>query len=378
MKKLLFLINTLNVGGAEKVLVNTVSSLDPKKYRITVQTVLDSGENKQDLPPDVRYKTMIRTKNLFLCKLLSKLLLEFLGPGFVYRFYVKDDYDYEIAFLEGQPTRILSRSDNRLAKKYAWVHTDLNVYPNSAYCYGSEKGEEAAYRRYDRVFCVSETVRNEFLKKYPIGEDCVDVVYNILDDRAVCEAAKEAGALPAGPKPVLISVGRLVPQKGYERLLRVHLRLVREGLRHSLVIIGDGEQRDALAGFVRQNGLDDTVSFLGYQSNPYQYINKADLFVCSSYAEGFSTVVSEAVLCGTPVLSTEVAGAREPVENPRCSIIIENSEEALYKGLRSLLQDSAKLKDLAEDLESRKVSLRKEYLIAEFERKLFKHPGRRT
>ena len=371
MKKILFLINTLHAGGAEKILVNTVNSLDPGKYQITVQTVLDSGENKRFLAPYIRYKTMIRTKNTLLRRIMSKILLHFLGAGFVYRFLVKDDYDYEIAFLEGQPTRIISKSDNRQARKYAWVHTDLNAYPNSAFCYGSQAGEEAAYRVYDKIVCVSESVKKEFLKKYPIGEDRVDVVYNIIDDLAVGKAAMGSVELPPGPKPVLITVGRLVPQKGYDRLLRVHQRLIQEGLRHSLVIIGDGEQREALFGFVQQNGLSDTVTFLGYRSNPYQYISKADLFVCSSYAEGFSTVVSESVLCGTPVVSTEVAGAKEPADRPRCSVVVENSEEGLYGALRTLLAEPEKLTALYEDLEVRKAGLTKEYLTAEFERKLF-------
>lgn len=371
MKKVLFLINTLNAGGAERILVDTVNSLDPRKYQITVQTVQDVGAHRKYLSSHIRYKSMIRTKNAFVRGFLSRLILRLLGPGFVYRFFVKDDFDYEIAFLEGQPTRILSRSTNRRARRYAWIHTDLNAYPDSVLCYGSEAAEKAAYQVYDKVICVSESVKAEFLKKYPLEEHRVQVVYNIIDDLAVCEAAKEPAVLPAGRKPVLISVGRLVKQKGYDRLLRVHHRLIREGLLHSLVLIGDGEQREALLDFVQQNGLSDTVSFLGYQSNPYPYICKADLFVCSSYAEGYSTVVSEAVLCGTPVLSTEVAGAREPADWPRCSVVVENSEEGLYEGLRTLLMEPEKLAALQDDLEIRKCGLRKSHLVAEFERKLF-------
>lgn len=371
MKKVLFLINTLKAGGAEKVLVDTVNSLDPAKYQITVQTVLDAGEYRNNLSGHIRYKSMIRTRNALLRRIMVNLLFKLLGAGLTYRLFVADGYDYEIAFLEGQPTKILSRSGSRSARRYAWVHTDLNSNPNSVRAYGSPEGEAAAYESFDKVICVSESVRSEFLKKYPVDEARVDVLYNIVDDRAICEAAREAALLPGGVKPVLICVGRLVPQKGFDRLLKVHLRLIREGFAHSLVIVGDGEQREMLQSFVNENGLSDTVTFLGYQSNPHKYVSRADLFVCSSYAEGYSTVVSEAVLCGTPVLSTDVAGAREPVTNPRCSIIVENSEKALYEGLRALLQDPEKLKALTEDAHFRRASLRKEHLLAEFERKLF-------
>lgn len=371
MKKILFLINTLNAGGAEKVLVDVVNSLDTQKYLVTVQTVLDGGENKRFLSPVIRYKTMIRTKNVCLRRMLSALYLKILGAGFIYRLFVKERYDYEIAFLEGQPTRIISKSTNRMAKKYAWIHTDLNAYPNSMLAYGSQDREEEAYRAFDKVICVSEDVKREFLRKYRINQNRVEVLYNIIDDTAIAERAREQVQLPVNAKPVFISVGRMVPQKGYDRLLRVHQRLIREGYRHSLVLIGDGEQRAALSAFVQANGLSDTVTFLGYQSNPYKYVSRSDLFICSSYAEGYSTVVSEAVLCDTPVLSTAVSGANEPQNCPRCSIVVDNNEDALYESLKDILEDPGKLMALHDDLEQRKATLRKDHLVAELERRLF-------
>ena len=371
MKKILFLINSLKAGGAEKVLVDTVNSLDPNKYQITVQTLLDTGENKQYLSSHVRYKTIVRAKNAFVRRVLINLLLKVLRADLVYRFFIKEDYDYEIAFLEGQPTKIISKSTNLKSKKYAWVHIDLNAFPNSIYAYGTPEREEAAYRCFDKVICVSEAVKKEFLNKYPIDERRVDVLYNIIDDREICSASMDSVELPDMPKPMLISVGRLARQKGYDRLLRIHRRLIQEGLVHSLVLIGDGDLREELTSFVQQSGLSDTVRFLGYQSNPHKYVSKADLFVCSSYAEGYSTVVSEAVLCNTPVLSTNVAGSSEPAECPRCSIIVENSEDALYEAIKSLLEDPEKLTALYVDLEQRKTALKKDNLISAFEQKLF-------
>lgn len=371
MKKILFLINTLKAGGAEKVLVDTVNSLDPNKYQITVQTLLDTGENKKFLSPHVRYKTVIRAKNAFVRRVMSTLLLKVLSADLAYRLFIKEEYDYEIAFLEGQPTKIISKSTNLKGKKFAWVHIDLNAFPDSVRSYGAQENEEAAYRCFDKVICVSEAVKKEFLKKYPIEASRVDVLYNVIDDEAICLASKEAAELPDTPGPVLISVGRLTHQKGYDRLLRIHHRLIQEGLLHSLVLIGDGDQREALTSFVQRNGLSDTVTFLGYQSNPHKFVSKADLFVCSSYAEGYSMVVSEAVLCNTPVLATNVAGISEPVDHPRCSIIVENSEDALYEALKLLLREPEKLSALYVDLEQRKAALKRDHLISEFERKLF-------
>lgn len=371
MAKILFLINTLYGGGAEKVLIETVNSLDSGKHQITVQTVFDSGDAREKLSPNIRYKTIVPFKNSFLRKALVGMMIKACRARWIYNLLVREDYDYEISFLEGFPTKIISESTNKNSKKFGWVHTDLNAFPDSVHVFGSEENEKKAYERLDKVFCVSESVKNELQQKYGLDDGKVRVVYNIVDDEAIVNASKEAVELPSTLRPALISVGRLVNQKGYERLLRVHYRLIGEGHMHSLMIVGDGEDRGKLERYIRENQLCNTAFLLGCQDNPYKYMSKADLFVCSSYAEGYSTVVTESVLCSTPVLSTEVAGANEPANMPRCSIVVDNSEEALYESLRLLLAQPEKLEALYGDLGLRKAQLRKKTLLEEFERAVF-------
>lgn len=371
MTKVLFFINTLGCGGAETVLVETANSLDRKKYDVTVQTITDAGVNKQKLVPHIKYKSIIRCRNPVLKYIWTQIVMKLLGAKYIYRFFVQDNYDYEIAFLEGWPTKVISHSTNKNAKKYAWVHTDLNAFPDSYRAYGSEQKEGEAYRRFDRIFCVSECARSELLKKYRLDENKLRVVYNILDDQAIRNAAKEENPLPLVTRPLLISVGRLIPQKGYERLLRVHHRLIEEGLQHTLVILGDGPQKENLSDYIHQNSLSATALLMGYQPNPHKYVSRADLFVCSSMAEGYSMVISEAVLCGTPVISTDVTGVREPLDCPRCSMVIDNTEAAIYCALRDLLLNPEKLKGLRQEMDKRASGLTKHHLLNEFEGKVF-------
>ncbi len=371
MTKILFFINTLGVGGAESVLVETVNSLDKEKYDITVQTITDTGPCKQKLAPHIRYKSIIRCKNPVLYSIWIQILFRLCGAKFMYRFFVKEDYDYEIAFLEGWPTKVISCSTNRKGKKIAWVHTDLCAFPDSYRAYGSEQKEENAYRKFDKVFCVSECARLALKKKYNLDESRLGVVYNIIDEQAIREKAKEEIHLKSVTRPVFISVGRLIPQKGYERLLRIHRRLIHEGLSHTLLILGDGPQREMLDRYICENNLSDTARLLGYQPNPHKYVSKADVFICSSVAEGYSTAVTEAVICGVPVVSTDVAGAREPWDAPRCSIIIDNDEDALYHTLKELLAHPEKLETLRQNTQQRISNLTKKHLVAEFERKVF-------
>ena len=368
--KILFLIGTLGVGGAEKVLIDLVNNLDPQKYQITVQTLIDIGEKRAALSPNIRYRSIVRFKSGFLRDIATKILLKILPARFIYRAFVKDGYDCEIAFLEGFPTKILAYSDDPKGKTYAWVHTDLNAFPDSYRAYGSEEKEGRAYRKFDRIFCVSEGVKTAIQKKYALDDATLDVVYNIMDDKAVYDGIKETSDFLPAIRPYFISVGRLIEQKGYERLLRVHRRLIGEGLFHTLAIIGDGPLKETLVDYIEKNSLSETAFLLGYQSNPHKYVKDADLFVCSSLAEGYSTAVGEAVLSGTPVLSTDVAGAREPFRSPRCSIVIDNDEEALYDALRALLQNPKELVALRSGLEARQEGLRKDFLLAEFEKKV--------
>ena len=96
--------------------------------------------------------------------------------------------------------------------------------------------------------------------------------------------------------------------------------------------------------FLAEKGNSESFTFLGFQENPYKYVSKADLFVCSSRREGFSTAVSEALVLGVPVVSTDCSGARELLgEHDEYGLVTENNEEALYQGVRRVLDDPALL-----------------------------------
>lgn len=371
MKKVLFLIGSLQGGGAEKVLIDTVNCLDPEKYEITIQTLFDDGVHKERLSDKVRYKTIVKTKFALIKKVIGKLLFFYLPSNAVYNFFIKDSYDYEIAFLEGLPTKLISRSTERNSKKIAWVHTDLKDNPDSYRAFGSPQKEQAAYECFDKVLCVSKAVEAAFVDKYAPKKPKVGTLYNILDDEAIIAASKENVILPTELKPCLISVGRLTQQKGYDRLLRIHKRLMEEGLTHSLLIIGEGELRAEFEKYIEENDLSRSVFLLGFQKNPYKYISKADAFVCSSYAEGFSTVITEAVLCGTPVIATDVAGNREPEEAPRCSVLASNNETTLYEALQDIVMNPEILKKYKQELNETQTFWRKKKLLDTFEKYVF-------
>ena len=332
MIKILFFIETLKSGGAEKVMIDLVNHMDQTKFDITVQTVWPSDAPKY-LVPGIRYKSMYNAEN----KANHLRYRAEAESGMAYRLHVKDDYDIECAYLEMGPTKVMSASTNKEAKKLAWVHCDLSGKVKDAEAFVSKSGKQ--YRRFDEVICVSETARASFRNLF--GDDPPSrVLYNVFDDEEIRRKAQEPLEIPAdGTKPIIAAVGRLSPEKGYDRLLRVSRRLLDDGVEHAVWLIGDGPERESLERSVCDYQMSDRVRFLGFQSNPYPYMKAADLGVCSSHFEGFSTFAVECMILGKPFVTTECSGMREILGDSQFGLITENQEEALYSGLKRMLTD---------------------------------------
>ena len=123
-------------------------------------------------------------------------------------------------------------------------------------------------------------------------------------------------------------------------MIRIQKRLIEEGYKTHLCIFGEGNQKAELEKFADNYGIADSVTFFGYQTNPYKYVKRCSLFVCASHSEGFSTATTEALILGTPVVTTLVSGMKELLgENNEWGIVTENNEEALYQGMKQLIDD---------------------------------------
>ena len=337
-RKVMFLIYSLCGGGAERVLVETVNHLDPEKYDITLQALFHDDTRAKLLAPHVHYRTAFRIRSAPLQKLVSGVVQYLLPPKWVYQWFLKGDYDVEAAFLEAFPTKMLAYSTNRKAKKYAWVHIDVNTYTRQDRLFRSLGHQKWCYEQFDHIYCVSENVRESFVKKFGLA-DRVSVAYNILDEAAIRRKKDEPCTDIPHDRFLMVSVGSLIPRKGFGRLLDCCARLKAEGFAFRLLILGKGELEAALHEAIRANHLEDTVQLLGFRTNPYPYIAAADLYVCPSYVEGFSTVVSEAVVLGVPILTTDSSGMKEILGESEYGLVTENSDESLYTGLHRMLAE---------------------------------------
>ena len=185
---------------------------------------------------------------------------------------------------------------------------------------------------------VAETVRDAFLQNCNYTGKSL-VLYNTNESGQVVEKAAEPASLP-GEGFRWCGMGKVTENKGFDRMIRIQGKLKAAGISAHLYILGEGPQMEELKELAKTEGVSDSVSFLGYQTNPYKYLAKCDLFVCASHSEGFSTAATEALIVGTPVVTTLVSGMREMLgENNEWGIIAENDEEALYQGIKRMLDD---------------------------------------
>ena len=174
------------------------------------------------------------------------------------------------------------------------------------------------------------------------------MLYNTNDDVAIREKANLPPTEPFSKRHLtLAAVGRLSEEKQYDMLLHVHKRLLDEGFSHDLWIVGEGAERGKLEAYITENGLSDSVRLFGFQSNPYPYMKAADLLVCSSSYEGLSTFVTEGLILGKPIVTTECSGMRELLGDSEYGLITDNSEEALLTGVRQLLSDGSRRSEYA-------------------------------
>ena len=353
MKKLLFGITGLTLGGAERVLVDLTNKLCDK-YDITILTIYAKGELEKQLNPKVNLKSLYDVRYDELSKkqkILIPLKLYF-NKNRVYKKKIKGDYDVEIAFLEGPITRLFSVK-NKKTRKIAWIHNDISlVFGTGIKAKIKKEADRKIYSKYDELIFVSrdnmkkfrevykDTVRNEYLE--PVKKD---VIYNYIESKNVIEKAEAKQDVTFDENKLnFVTVARLVPQKAIDRIIKVHNKLIENKLDHNFYVIGDGPEKEKLENMVKEYNVSNTFHLLGKKENPYPYIKNSDYFCLLSNFEGYGMVLEEAKILGKSIIITNTA-AREAVEKYENSLIIENNEEKIYEELKKIIENNNKNKE---------------------------------
>ena len=362
-KRILIVNDEMVVGGVARVLNNLLTTLvKTTDYEIDLLVLHKHGEMLKGVPKEVRVLEgskffsvidlplgqLIKSKNLAL--IARKLYLVFLMKAGMIGNKIKrerkkmklDSYDVEIAFKEGFCTIFVANGNSK--KKVNWVHLDYKVQNvSSNYMPLLKKtlslmDEQVAVSKvaaasYQEVFELSKPVK---VIHNIIQEDLIKQKYNVEIDETRSTFFKQEAL-------TFISVGRLVDQKGYDRLLEIHHRLIQEGLLHHIMIIGGGEDEAVLKQKIKAYQVEETFKLIGYRENPFPYFKLADCFLLPSRYEGLPTVVFESLLCLTPVLATKVAGIEEQLKNNEYGIVVDNNENSFYEGMKDLIKHPEQL-----------------------------------
>lgn len=340
MKKILFMIPTLDHGGAEKVLVNQVNNMDKTKFDITVLTLFGGGVNRQFLKPHIKDKYVFKKQFPGNTKLFNLF-----SPRLLYKHFIKEHYDIIVSYLEGPTARIVSGCTDKKTKLVSWIHCRMENEKAASVGFRNFQEAKNCYNEFDYTACVSKWVKDYFTNTFNFNKP-IGVLYNTIETDEILEKSSEQvnDINFSDDCYNICSVGKITQVKGFDRLARIHKRLLDDGIKNHVYIFGIGEDKAKIKSYLTENNIQDTFTFMGYSTNPYKYVKKCDLYVCSSHSEGFSTSVTESLVVGTPVVTTLCSGMKEMLgENNEYGIVTENDEEALYDGIKKILMEKGLL-----------------------------------
>lgn len=310
-------VNVMYLNRGEMITTNRPKDIPKKIYRVVYQRLLKKY-------PKILYKRKLKNKV----------------------------YDIEFAAIHGFMDEVLN-SPLKSSKKLMWIHNDLMQVSG----YTPEKIRR--FFHYDKVMVISEKIQDTFLDlaKTDIEKHKIVRIYNPLDTEEILTKSEKSIVNYTFDKevPTFISVGTVFPQKGFDRLLKVHKRLLDEGFKHKVLIVGDGYDFESVKKLKSELGVDETATMLGFTDNPYPYFKAADFYILSSRYEGFPTVLFEAITLKKNIIATDVSGVNEMLEHGKLGLVTENSENGIYEGMKKALIDPDHFLTYQKNLENYKM-----------------------
>lgn len=343
-----FFLHALNAGGAQRASINLANGLVDSGWDVDVVVAHHYGELRGQLAKDVNVVDL-GTPHVPLLGVGASL------PGLV-------------RYLRAERPAVLFSAMTYVsvvaipATKLAGSHTA--VVPTEHTTFGMQDDPKerlvarlasVLYPLADRIVAVSSGVEESVLEGTRASPGQLAVVYNPVVTSGL---RAKATAEPEHPwigqeHEIVISAGRLEPEKDYETLLRAFARLYRNRPTARLLVLGDGSLRPELHRLATSLGVDDVVSFPGFVDNPYGFMRRSDVYVLSSRREGLPTALVEAMACGCPVVATDCpSGPREILQDGRLGPLVPVGDDAaLAAAIESVLdnpQDTRELRERAD------------------------------
>nr|WP_039965600.1 glycosyltransferase [Bergeyella zoohelcum] len=342
--KVLFRLRSLEMGGVPRVVLDLLRNLPKDKFDLTLMLNLYQGELVSEIPKDIKLIVVEKgreqmSKNPLIQKLqlgFRRLRLEIYNkfPALLYALKVKGNYDIEVSPGYAEFEMVLN-SPNKKSKKIGWFHTDVS--------YDKDQNRVLKrielMKRFDWMIFGAIQTRQVIEDLYGVTYPKSSVIYNVIK---LSEARDKSEAFPVEYRvhPVFSSMGRLHSRKGYHTLAKVHKRLLDEGLRHSIAVIGGGNEMENLKKQSQELGIEKTFLLLDSQKNPWPYIKASDYFILPSQSESYPLTIGEVMGLNKPIISTNVGGIPEMIEDNVDGVLVNYDEEEIFQAMKRFLTDS--------------------------------------
>lgn len=365
---LLFLITSLSGGGAERVLVDILKGINKKLFNVHLAVEKLEGEYLPLIPDDIQ--TIVLSKENSLSpikriKLLNSVIEEYA-------------IDVAIGFMQG-PNKTIMRSKLLSKNNYKTILTEhnnpkLNYHKSSSYLIKALRVFEMKflYKKSDKIITVSEGIKNFLVDQWSIKQEKITVIYNPVDIKKIRNKLKENVEFDWGALQnfkIIIAIGRLVEQKGYQDLLNV-FKIVKTSVPSKLLILGKGPLENELRNLATELGLIDDLYMLGFVDNPWTFLKNSDLYLSTSKWEGFHLTIVESMACGTLPVATDCNyGPREIIENNVDGLLVPvNKVEVIASEVIKILNDDKRRKKMAKMAISKPEKFYLNKIVAKYEK----------
>ena len=363
MKKLLFVIDSLNSGGAEKSLISLLTLLDYDKYDVDLLMFAPTGLYLPLLPkkvnmidvPDFIKKQHNSLKNMIMNRDLKDLYIRLMASVSIRNPFIKKKmhsaqinwrwlskgienlnkkYDVAIAYSQGIPTYFVAENV-KATKKLCWVNTDYKIAPYN------KRFDTKYYKQYDEIIAVSDHNKEVFINEMPIAKEKTSVIYDIVSPTLIKSMALNDGGFNDKFDGFrILTIGRLVDVKGYDMAIEACYKLKMQGYKFRWYVIGEGSLKSKLEKMIKELQLEDTFILLGIFQNPYVFLKQSDIYVQPSRYEGYGLALAEARILHKPIVATNFTVVHNQIKDRKNGLIVSMNPQAIYEGIKEIIENN--------------------------------------
>lgn len=376
MKRIIFMMINMNVGGTEKALLNLLNNIDKNQYKVTILMLEKKGGFLNDIPDWVEVKVVNEYEALreLLNDPPQKVALKLIKSGKVifgisvllhyiwcklvgemsvyYRYILKDikiiDNNYDIAVAYAGPMDLISYFvlNKIIAKtKIQWIHFDINKININ------NKFSRKVFTKFNNLYVVSKSARDNLVERFPEIKDKTEVFYNIISKERIISLSKNGQGFDDDFDGIrILTVGRLCREKGQDLAIGALEKLIKAGYKVKWYCVGEGPSRGYYEDIAKSKGVSDNFILLGATTNPYTYMNECDIYVQPSRHEGYCITLAEARCFSNPIVTTDFSGAREQIIDNETGLICTVDENEIYLSIKKLLDNNKLYSYIKENL----------------------------